>query len=144
MNRMIFRRAVLPGVVGLCASPALAEDWWALPFGANREAVTALYAERSGIVDSVLGKSVWIVETFDPQRTDVAVKKEHVDIDCRRPRYRGLEWYWTDHAGEVTTSSEEDARWNTVLLDSPMQAVRDFACAGPGEGAQQVTGVPGG
>jgi hypothetical protein len=106
--------------------------------------VTAVYAERSSIVDSVLGKTVWIVETFDPERTDVAVKKEHVDIDCRRPRYRGLEWFWTDQAGEVTTSKEEDARWNTVLLDSPMQAVRDFACAGPGAGAQQVTGVPGG
>ena len=143
MVRLVFRGAVLPGIASLCASPVLAEDWWALPFGANREAVTALYVEKAGIADSVRGKTAWIVETFDASRTATAIKKEHVDIDCSRSRYRGLEWVWTDRDGQVTRSDEEDLRWNTVLLDSPMQAVRDFACAGPGEGARQVPVVPG-
>jgi hypothetical protein len=129
--------------VTLCTFAAQAEDWWSIPFATNTGGVSVLYVEKAGIIDSVLGKSTWIVETFAPDRSSVAIKKEHVDIDCTRPRYRGIEWVWTDRQGRVTTNNDEDVRWNTVYLDSPMQAARTFICSGAIDGAVQVQSVPG-
>jgi hypothetical protein len=131
-------------VVALCPFAAQAEDWWSVPFGSNTGGVSALYVEKAGIIDSALGKSTWIVETFVPDRSSVAIKKEHVDIDCTRPRYRGIEWVWTDRQGRVTTNNDEDVRWNTVYLDSPMQAARTFVCSGAIDGAVAVRSAPGG
>ena len=122
----------------LCPFATHAADWWSIPFGSNTGGVSALYVEKAEIAPSPLGKSTWIVETFAPDRSSVAIKREHVDIDCTRPRYRGIEWYWTDRQGRVTTNKDEDVRWNTVYLDSPMQAARTFVCSGEVGGAVQV------
>jgi hypothetical protein len=143
MARIGLKHLCVVSFATLCSFAAQAEDWWSIPFGANSGGVSALYVEKAGIIDSALGKSTWIVETFAPDRSSVAIKKEHVDIDCTRPRYRGIEWYWTGRQGRVTTNNDEDVRWNTVYLDSPMQTARTFICSGVIDGAVSVQSAPG-
>jgi hypothetical protein len=115
--------AVLQG-----AAPAPDDNWHMVPFGVNAGFVQSLYVERRTVMSDGFFKYAWIFETFDTGQSPYANKKERVQFDCLRRKYRGVVWYWVDLKGRYLTSDKEDVRFNEIGPDTPMEAALTFVC----------------